>query len=316
MGGLVRRQPFRHRHRADVTARAWVAVRPPTAPATQPPSGACDTHTHIFGPFETFPVRHPVTFPLPLAPFDLHVSMRRQAGLERGILVQPAHYGFDHSAMLKALEHSNRVRGIGLANAEVSDHDLDRLQTAGVRGLRFTEVRNPDGSVRAGSVGVDQLRLLAPRMRERGWQAHVWAGPSRLDEILPDLSRLGLPLVIDHMGMPEVGRGVDAPSFQRLLGGVRDGALWVKLSVCRVSSAGPHYADLKPFHDALVAANPQRLLWASDWPFIRMDNPPDVGALLDRFADWVDDPALQKTILSDNPANLFGFDAGLKEAIS
>jgi predicted TIM-barrel fold metal-dependent hydrolase len=233
--------------------------------------------------------------------------MLRLAGLERAVLVQPAHYGFDHAALLDALQIDGRTRGIALADADVADETLDSLHRAGVRGLRFTELRNPDGSVRPGSVGADQLIRLVPRLRERGWQAHLWAGPDSIDALLPVLVSLHLPVVVDHMGMPDIAAGVADARFQRLLAAVREGAIWVKLSVCRLAS-DPAHADVRPFHDALVEANPLSLLWGSDWPFIRMmERSPDVGRLLDRFSAWVEDAGLRQTILADNPARLFGF---------
>lgn len=284
----------------------------PSQPSHATPSRACDAHTHIFGPRDRFPLVHQSDFPLPAAPIELHREMRGRVGLDRAVLVQPAHYGFDHSALIDALAQDPRTRGIALADAEVSDRQLDDLDAAGVRGLRFTEFRNPDGSVRPGSVGIDHLFRLAPRLRERGWQAHVWAGAASLDMLLPKLGELGLPVVLDHMGMPDVAAGVGDPKFQRLIAALRDGRIWIKLSLCRLSD-DPAYAAIRPFHDVLVETEPSRLLWGSDWPFIRMmDRSPDVGALLDRFSAWVDDAALRQAILCDNPAQLFGFDSGHK----
>lgn len=283
-------------------------VRMPTAPATPLPRGACDAHTHVFGPLARFPLAHPPDFPLPDAPFERHREMRARVGIDRAILVQPAHYGFDHAALTDALGRDGQCRGIGLADAGVSEAALDQLHEAGVRGLRFTDFRNPDGSVRPGSVGVDQLRLLAPRLKERGWHAQVWAGAAALDEMLPDLLRLKAPVVLDHMAMVEVEAGVEAPRFQRLLQAVQGGDIWVKLSLCRVSTQ-PGFIDVRPFHEALTAANPERLLWGSDWPFIRLfDRSPDVGALLDLDNEWAGDAALRQAIMVDNPARLFGFD--------
>jgi 2-pyrone-4,6-dicarboxylate lactonase len=78
--------------------------------------------------------------------------------------------------------------------------------------------------------------------------------------------------------------------------------------VCRVSRAKPDYPDARPLHDALVAANPDRLLWGSDWPYVRMGDPtPDAGRLLDLFQAWVGDAELARRILVDNPAALYGF---------
>lgn len=238
--------------------------------------------------------------------------MRRVVGLERAVLVQPAFYGFDHRALINALTHDGETRGVALATGDVSDEQLDALHAAGVRGLRFTDFRNPDGSVRAGSVGFKELTRLAPRLRERGWHAHLWGDAVAIDALLIDLPSPDLPLVLDHMAMPDIPAGVADPKFQRLLAAVREGLVWVKLSLCRLSS-DPEYVDVRPFHDALVEANPRRLLWGSDWPFIRMmERSPDVGALLDRFSTWVDDAGLRRAILSDNPARLFGFDLSQK----
>jgi len=286
-----------------------VAPRMPSAPAQVLPEGACDTHNHVFGPFERFPLVYPPPFPLPLAPAAVHRRMLAEGGLGRAVLEQPVYYGFDHSALMDALaQDTGRLRGIGVASPDVSDQTLEVMDRAGVRGLRFSEARNPDGTSRAGAVGLDQLAPLAERLRALDWQAHVWASAADLDRYLPALDRFDLPLVIDHLGMVDCDAGTGASSFQRLLGLVREGRAWVKLSLCRVPGAGPRYEAARPFHDALVEANPDRLLWASDWPFIRLgDQSPDVGALLDRFQAWIGDAAMSRKILADNPARLFGF---------
>jgi predicted TIM-barrel fold metal-dependent hydrolase len=116
------------------------------------------------------------------------------------------------------------------------------------------------------------------------------------------------------MGMPDPAKGVGDTAFQQLLQAAAEGTVWVKLSVCRVSQQGPAFDDAEPFHRALVAAAPERVLWASDWPFIRMDNGgPDVGSLLDRFTAWLDgDSGLRQRILVENPEVLFGFDPAEK----
>ena len=218
-------------------------------------------------------------------------------------------------ALRDALHQARRegrcdLRGIGAATAAVSDADLEAMHDAGVRGLRFIEMPAPDGGGRyRGGVGVDQLVELAPRMRELGWHAQLWCQADDHAARLPELVRHGVPLVVDHMGSFRAEQGVAAPAFQRLLGLLSDGLIWVKLSLCRNSRLFPDYPDLRDFHDALVGANPQHLLWGSDWPHVRMGAlAPDVGHLLDLFLAWTGDRALHKAILVDNPATLFGFE--------
>ncbi len=112
------------------------------------------------------------------------------------------------------------------------------------------------------------------------------------------------------MGKPGVSAGAHGQAFSALCGLLGEGWLWVKLSVCRVISGDPRYIAARPFHDRLVAANPERLLWGSDWPYVRMDPAPDAGHLLDIFDEWIGgDAELRRMILSDNPARVFRFDA-------
>jgi predicted TIM-barrel fold metal-dependent hydrolase len=257
---------------------------------------------------------HPPAFPAPLAPVAAHQAYWAQSGLDRALLVQPAHYGFDHSALLDALAACPNTRGVGLADGRVSPSALEALAEAGVVALRFSDFPAPGGGIRPGSVSIAHLEALAPLMRELGLHAQVWAPAQTIVDRLPELCSFGIPVVLDHMGMPDSARGVADPAFQQLLRAAADGRVWLKLSVCRVSQQGTTFDDAAPFHRAIVTAAPERVLWASDWPFIRMDNGgPDVGMLLDRFTAWLDgDSGLRKRILVDNPEALFGFDRAKK----
>lgn len=285
--------------------------RMPSRPANPMPAGACDAHAHVFGSSERFPLALASSYAPPQAPFELYREMLDRIGADRGVLVQPAPYGTDAAALTDALRRGEgRLRGIAVATAAIGDPELEALNAAGVRGLRFVEMRDLSGNRFNGSVGLDELPGLAPRMRELGWHAQVWGRCDDVAARLPNLVALGVPLVLDHMGVPQVEEGPAGPSFRTLLSLVSEGRVWVKLSVCRVSQRAPDYDDARPFHDALVAANPDRLLWGSDWPFVRMgDRSPDVGRLVDLFFTWVGDETLRRTILVNNPAAIYGFPA-------
>lgn len=287
-----------------------VTPRRPTAPRQPLPPGACDTHAHVFGPYDQFPLAHPSSYAPPLAPSPLHLAMLDILRAARGVLVQPAPYGNDEQPMLDAIAASHgRLRGIGVAGSDATPGHLQQLHDGGIRGLRFVEVRDPQGQPYLGSVGVDQLLAMAPVMKAIGLHAQLWAPLDDYARLLPPLLATGLPLVLDHMACLKTERGVDDPAFQYVLKALEAGDIWIKLSLCRVSKQAPDYLDVKPFHEALVAANPQRLLWGSDWPFVRMgEQSPDAGQLLDLFHDWVPDAATRHTILVDNPAALYGFD--------
>lgn len=287
-----------------------VTPRRPNPPRQPLPPGACDTHAHVFGPYQRFPLAHPSSYAPPLAPAPLHLAMLDILGAARGVLVQPAPYGDDAQPMLDAIAASNgRVRGIGVAGSRATPEQLQQLHDGGIRGLRFVEVRDPQGQPYVGSVGTDQLLAMAPVMKSIGLHAQLWAPLDDYQQLLLPLLATGVPLVLDHMACLKTERGVGDPAFQYVLNALKAGDIWIKLSLCRVSKQAPDYLDLKPFHDALVAANSQRLLWGSDWPFVRMgEQSPDAGQLLDLFHDWVPDAAIRHAILVDNPAALYGFD--------
>jgi predicted TIM-barrel fold metal-dependent hydrolase len=230
-------------------------------------------------------------------------------GFRHGVVVQPAPYGLDVSVLLDAIRRGDgRLKGIGTATSEISDAVLDTMSRGGICGLRFTEARLPNGDRYRGSVGADQLAGLASRMRARLMHAQLWPGPDGIQPLVDSLLPLEVPLVLEHMGGIDIRRGVGDAAFQYLLALLREGRIWIKLTVCRRSTAAPEYRDLRPFHDALVDANPHRLVWGSDWPFVRMDErAPDAGQLVDLFGEWVRDPALRTLILADNPRSLYRF---------
>lgn len=288
------------------------APKPVSQPSRLLPRGACDTHTHVFGPEDRFPFRLVSGYVPPVAPYETHRAMLDAIGAQRGVLVQPTVYGADSSALVDALRRSKgSLRGVVTATANVSDPELERLHAAGVRALRFAEVADPQtGGRYRGTVGFSTLLQLAPRLRALGWHAELWADCDRIAADADALAALGIPIVVDHMGRFEARRGVADPSFQRLLRLLAAGTIWVKLAVCRVSSDSPRYADVRSFHDALLSANVERLVWGSDWPHVRMgDQAPDAGHLVDLFHVWVEEAAARQRILVENPQQLYGFAA-------
>ena len=177
-----------------------------------------------------------------------------------------------HRALLDALGQSDgRLRGVGIAEPQVSDTMLETLSAAGVRGLRFVETRLPNGERYRGSTGFKDLPAMAPRMRDHGLHAETWANIEDFMEAFPMLDRAGLPIVLDHMGGFDVAKGLRNREFQRLLGLLKEGRVWLKLTLTRRSPNQPGYEELRRFHDALIEANPQQLVWGSDWPFVRME---------------------------------------------
>ncbi len=273
------------------------------------PEGACDAHCHIIGPSDRYSVA-PFAGDVPDGNALRHKEVLHGAGLSRALIVHPSSvYGADHAAMLDALAASGGMyRGVAVADRFVSDAQLEAWRAAGVCALRFIEVKTAAGQRFPGSAGFEDLEALAPRLRALGMHAQLWAP---CDDIIAHekmLVSLGVPVVLDHMGKFDVARGVQDPAFRRLCDLVREGSLWVKLSLCRNSQRFPDYEDIRAFHDAFIEANPQRLVWGSDWPHLRMGAmTPDIGHLLKLFLAWTNDADVAAQILTHNPARLFGF---------
>lgn len=285
-----------------------VAAPPTSAGPPGLPAGSCDTHSHVFGPFGQFPPLRPSVYALPDADPATHGAMRETLGVRYGVLTQPAPYADDPAAMLHAIERSaGALKAVAVAGPDIGDDVLARWHAGGIVGLRFTEMRAPTGDRYPGSEPFESLIALAPRLRTLGMHAQLWATADQFAQWLPRLIGLGVPLVLDHMAMPDIAAGVDAPAFRAICDALTSGDLWVKLVLARVSRQAPDHADARPFHDALVATRADRMLWGSDWPYVRLSPPPDAGAMLATFLRWVPDEATQRAILVDNPARLYRF---------
>ncbi len=126
--------------------------------------------------------------------------------------------------------------------------------------------------------------------------------------------------MFDHFGGAQAALGLNQPGFADLLELVKSGKAYVKISgAYRSSTHGPDYADVTPLAKALIAANPDRIVWGSDWPHpagtppgrkpteLTMLTQIDDGLLLDQLPVWAPDAAVRKKILVDNPARLYGF---------
>lgn len=272
-------------------------------------AGGCDAHTHIFGPYDRYPLVGASAYVPPLAAFEMHAAMLRDLGLDRAVLIQPAPYRLDHSALLAALECAEgRLRGTGVVDENTSDATLDRMRAAGVTGFRFVEAHNPNGEGRyPGTIGFDAARNMSERLLERGFHLQLWAGLADCVAIAREAAAMGMPLVLDHLAGIGPDDDPDDPLFADLLAAIGTGHVWVKLTYHRQSRQPRRYEDMRRAVTALSEAGPSRLIWGSDWPFVRMEGrEPDPVALTSQLHDWVG-AARFRRIMADNPAELFGY---------
>lgn len=165
-------------------------------------------------------------------------------------------------------------------------------------------MRAPNGQPYPGSVPFDAVEELAGRMVKHGFHAQLWGSAADFTRWLPRLTALGVPLVLDHMGSPDTQAGVKARDFEVILETVSSRSVWVKLVLARVAKSAD-CADARPFHEALIAAAPDRMLWGSDWPYVRIEPAPDAADMLRRFLEWTPDSDIRRAVLVSNPAKLY-----------
>ncbi|MCF8475592.1 MAG: amidohydrolase family protein [Pseudolabrys sp.] len=273
------------------------------------PPGACDCHCHVFGPAARFPYAEPRSYTPDDAPLAAYIGMLDRLGFDRGVLVQPSAYGRDNAAMIDALEREPvRLRGVAVGGAELNATILKQWHTVGVRGLRANEFRRDGKPYYRNGVGLKDIEPFYGTLADLGWHVQLWVDARDLPDMAPQLARIPVPVVVDHMGRLEHRHGTGNPGFQALLRGLGDGTVWAKLSgTYRLGATPPDYAQARPFHDALVAANPRNLVWGTDWPHPRPEGPvPDAARLRDVLLAWTT-PAQRQAILTDNPARLYDF---------
>jgi predicted TIM-barrel fold metal-dependent hydrolase len=274
------------------------------------PRGACDCHCHVFGPAARFPYAEPRSYTPEDAPLEAYLALLDRLGLDRGVLVQPSAYGCDNRAMLDALRREpQRLRGVAVGGAELDAATLKEWHAAGVRGLRANEFRRDGKPYYQNGVRLSDVEPFLPIMADLGWHLQLWIDTRDLPELLPALARAPVPVIVDHMGRLDYRHGTHNAGFQALVRGVSEGGLWAKLSgTYRLGASAPDYAEAKPFHDALIAANPLNLVWGTDWPHPRPEGPvPDAARLLQLFLDWTPREKDRQAVLAQNPARLYDF---------
>jgi 2-pyrone-4,6-dicarboxylate lactonase len=276
-------------------------------PKFTPPPGACDTHLHIYGPFDRFPLSSEKVYDIRRsALLEDYVALMDQLGLERAVVVNGGGNGFNNSVTLDAIARTNgRLKGLALVRPDVTDAELRALHEGGMTGFRTRASGKAAPSLAEAS-------QIAPRVKDFGWHVefHVRSVEDAI-EALPHLQKLGLPYVLDHVSYLGPERPLHDLLAQTILRTLRnDENCWVNLySFYQRSLSGqPAYADMIPIARALVEAAPDRVVWGTNWPHVVIEVPePDNVDLLDFVFDALPEDDLRKAVLAINPARLYGW---------
>ena len=298
------------------------AAQPATAVNFDVPPGACDCHTHIHGEMREFPMfAGRVYTPEPALPeemAELHKALRMQ----RVVIVTPSIYGTDNRATLWGMKARGAdARGVAVIGDKTSEAALHEMGRLGVRGIRINLATG--GATVDPALARQRLQSAAERVKAVGWHVQIYTTLDVISALKEAVLASPVPVVFDHFGRAQAALGVEQPGFSDLVELLRSGKAYVKISgAYRISKQAPDFADAAPIARALIAANPDRILWGTDWPHPNSDPMPgfgpmdvrpftqiDDGRLLNQLPVWAPDAALRKKILVDNPAQLYGFSA-------
>ncbi|MEJ2432057.1 MAG: amidohydrolase family protein [Pseudolabrys sp.] len=266
------------------------------------PPGATDAHCHVFGPGDRFPYAPGRRYTPDDAPKEMLRALHDHLGVSRAVIVQASCHGSDNAAMIDCIASDpGRYCGVAIVTDSFTDKDFDALDAGGVRGVRFNFVKHLGG---APDMGV--FNRVIDRIKGRGWHVVLHLDAPDIAPLSDMIRKLPLPFVIDHMGRVPGKDGVAQPPLKALLELANLPNCWIK--VCGAERISfPPYAEAVPIAHAIVCAAPERVLWGTDFPHPNASHEADEADLVDLVLQYAPDAGLQKKLLVDNPAALYGF---------
>lgn len=257
-----------------------------------------DAHAHVFladMPHIADP-RHRITWNFT---YEQYLAELDRHGVERGVIAAASPYGDYNDYTIAALRaNPKRLRGTVILEPGVERYTLEAMARDGVVGVRlpFISLKTlPDLE------SFEYQRLLR-RIRDLGWHVHLHLDGPRLPQVLPALEASGVKLVIDHFGRPDPKLGVRCPGFRRMVELMANGRTWVKVSAAyRLGrEAAAAYG-----RELLERAGPERLLWASDCPFVGHEKEVRFQETIDAVLAWVPPGPAREKIFAGNALELY-----------
>jgi len=283
----------------------WLVFHPnPKIPDFVLPGGAVDAHCHVFGPSPEFPFAPERKYTPCNASKDDLFALRDHLGFSRNVIVQATCHGKDNSAMVDACRAGGDLaRGIASVGADITHKELAEMHDAGVRGVRFNFVKRL-----VDATPKEAFIAIAEKIQEFGWSIVVYFEATDLEELEPFLKQLPGIVVVDHLGRPDVTKGVNHPDFTRFIDFMtKNENIWTKVTCPeRLTTRGASYDEVVPYYQAIVDRFEDRVLWGTDWPHPNMkSHMPDDGALVDYIPRIARTQEQIHKLLVTNPMRLY-----------
>ncbi len=283
----------------------------PSKPAYTPPAGAVDAHCHVFGPMDPFGFSPKAKYLPEDAGPDMLFGLRDHLGFSKNVIVQASCHGTDNAATLDAIAKSGgKARGVAVVDPDISEDGLADLHAGGMRGIRFNFLKRL-----VDNAPKDKFLEVAGRLPE-GWHVVIYFEADILEEMRSFIDAIPVPVVVDHMGRPDVTQGpdgADMKAFRSLLESRED--IWFKptcpdrLDAIKEGGKGDPWDAFADAVAPLVADYQDRVIWGTDWPHPNMqDEIPDDGHIVDMIPRIAPTAQLQEKLLITNPNRLYWAD--------
>jgi predicted TIM-barrel fold metal-dependent hydrolase len=247
-----------------------------------------DTHAHVFTRRLPFIAQSGSEFECDFSIED-YVAELDAAGVKYGVIAAATFLGTYHDYSRAALEQCERLRATVIVDPDISWEQLRALDRAGFVGIRIGT-----GSMEiAPDLTSAAYRQLFHRVIDLDWHVHVYGRSEHMPFLLSALDQAGVKTVIDHFGARDSQSGETSLSFQALLSAVENGRTWVKLSGPYLSEGLDHRALAVRL---LREAGPERLLWGSDWPFVKLKGRYQYRQALEWYAAVMPDTEVRRQI--------------------
>ena len=247
-----------------------------------------DTHAHIY-PRNTPLIEGATHNPTRDVTPEEYARTLDAHGVLFGVHAAASFMGPYNDYTLAALARFPRLRGTAIVDPTIGWHELKAMDAAGIVGIRFS-LRNYAGTPDLGTI--DYQRLFR-RIADLDWHVHVYAEGERIAALTGQLLAAGVNIVIDHYGNPSPSLGESSPGFQAALRAIGSGRGWVKVSAPYRSPGCDHPALAARL---LAEGGPERVLWASDWPFVGHEAEVTYRQMVESFERAVPDPVTREKI--------------------
>ena len=264
----------------------------------------CDCHFHVFGPTEKYPYAQKRSYTPKEASLEDFFKHLADNNIQNAVIIQPSVYNLDNSVTIDALKSKpNELRAIVVIDDKHDFNELKAWNEYGVKGVRVNLLFE-------NSITFEHTKRLAKLIKPLDWHLQLLINVSNYGNLYEEFKDIGIDIVFDHMGHFNIHKGLEQQGFQDMLRLLKENKAWVKLSgAYRVSKeTDAPYKDVIPFAKEIIKTNPDRIVWASDWPHPSIGVPtPSYKELTNALNLYTNDDKIKEKIMSINPKKLYGF---------